>query len=64
MNLGLIGKILIAIGVLILLGARTADYTGLSQHEGLGRGEIRWLVGGLVACVAGFVLLKRSAKST
>lgn len=62
MSSSLIGKILIAIGLIILLGVLTADYTGLSHHKGLGRVEERWLVGGLGACFSGFFLLRRGKK--
>ncbi len=64
MNTDMIGKVLLAIGGIILIGVLTADYTGLSHHKGLGKVETRWLVGGLITCLAGVILLKKSNKST
>lgn len=64
MNTGMIGKVMLAIGGIILVAVLTADYTGLSHHKGLGKVQKRWLVGSLVTCFAGFVLLKKSKKST
>lgn len=62
MSAGVMGKALFAIGVIVLIGALTADYTGLSHHGGLGKVEKRWLAGGFIMCLAGFILHKRSKK--
>ena len=64
MSTGTLGKALLTIGAIILIGVLTADYTGLSHHKGLGRVEKRWLAGGLVTCLAGFTLLRKSKKGT
>lgn len=62
MNMGMISKALLAIGAIILIGVLTADYTGLSHHKGLGRVEKRWLAAGVVICLTGFILLRKSKK--
>ena len=62
MSAGMIGKALLTIGAIILIGVLTADYTGLSHHEGLGKVEKRWLASGFVVCLAGFILLRKSKK--
>ncbi|HHT9133877.1 MAG TPA: hypothetical protein ACFYD2_03150 [Candidatus Avalokitesvara rifleensis] len=62
MSTGMIGKALLTIGAIILIGVLTADYTGLSHHEGLGKVEKRWFAGGFAICLAGFIMLRKSKK--